>query len=124
MQQSKTLALAFLLGAVLVGGVLGFAADRVMLRERKGERPHLLDLLDRRLELSDRQRGQIDAILDERQRQFAIAYRTIKPKYDSIRLNAREQMRQVLTPDQRAQFEALIAELNDSSRRDGDKGRR
>jgi hypothetical protein len=34
MQQSKNLAITFLLGAVLVGGALGFTADRMMLRER------------------------------------------------------------------------------------------
>ena len=36
MQQSKNLAIAFLLGAVVVGGALRFTADRVMLRDRIG----------------------------------------------------------------------------------------
>jgi Spy/CpxP family protein refolding chaperone len=115
MHQSKNLALAFLFGAVLVGGALGFTADRVFSRDRHGDRS--LDMLDRRLDLSDAQRSQIDAILDDRHRQFALVYETVKPKLDSIRLNAREQMRQVLTADQRVQFEALLKELTDSTKR-------
>jgi Spy/CpxP family protein refolding chaperone len=36
---------------------------------------------------------------------------------DSIRHNAREQMRQVLSAEQRAEFEKLIAELSDSTKK-------
>ena len=39
MQQSKNLAIAFLLGAVVVGGALGFSADRLMLRDRIAPAP-------------------------------------------------------------------------------------
>lgn len=114
MHQSKNLAIAFLFGAVLVGGALGFSADRVLSRERK-TRP--IDLLDRRLDLSDQQRAQINTILDDRHRQFTVVYEAVKPKMDSIRLNAREQMRQVLTAEQRVKFEALLKELSDSTKR-------
>ena len=115
MHQSKNLAMAFLFGAVLVGGALGFSADRVLTRDKRGERT--LDMLDRRLGLSDEQRTQIDAILDERHRQSMVVFETIKPKMDSIRLNAREQLRQVLSEEQRAKYEALLKELSDSTKR-------
>ena len=115
MHQSKNLAIAFLFGAVLVGGALGFSADRVLTRDRRGERT--LDMLDRRLSLSDEQRTQIDAILDARHRQSMVVFETIKPKMDSIRLNAREQLRQVLTENQRVEYEALLKELSDSTKR-------
>lgn len=115
MHQSKNLALAFLFGAVLVGGALGFTADRVLSRDRHGD--STLDMLDRRLDLSDAQRSQIDAILDDRQQQFSRVYATMKPRLDSIRLNAREQMRAVLNAEQRGQFQAILNELNDSTKR-------
>ncbi len=114
MPQSKNLAIAFLFGAVLVGGALGFSADRMLSRERK-TRP--IDLLDQRLDLSDQQRAQINAILDDRHRQFTLAYEIVKPKMDSIRQRTRDQMRQVLTADQRVQFEELLKELSDSTKR-------
>ncbi len=116
MNQSKNLAIAFLFGAVLVGGALGFTADRMLSRDRhRGQ--DVLDMLDRRLDLSDEQRTRFDRILDDRHRQFALAYETIKPKMDSIRLNAREQMRLVLSAEQRSQFESILAELSDSTKR-------
>ncbi len=115
MRQSKNLAIAFLFGAVLVGGALGFSADRVLTRDR--QKPKSIDLLDSRLHLSSEQRAQINSILDDRQRQFMLTYETIKPKMDSIRLHARDQMRQVLTAEQRVQFEQLLKELSDSTKR-------
>ena len=115
MRQSKNLAIAFLFGAVLVGGALGFSADRVLTRDR--HRGRSIDLLDSRLHLTTEQRAQIDGILDDRQRQFMVTYEVIKPKMDSIRLHAREQIRQVLNADQRVEFEALIKELSDSTKR-------
>jgi Spy/CpxP family protein refolding chaperone len=115
MHPSKHIALAFLFGAVLVGGALGFTADRVLTRGDRGGRT--LDMLDERLSLSDQQRAKFDSILDARHRQFAVEYDRIKPRMDSIRLNAREQMRQVLTAEQRAEFEKLLAELSDSTKK-------
>ncbi len=117
MHQSKNLAIAFLFGAVLVGGALGFTADR-MLGGRHGEES-VLDLLDRRLALTSEQRTQIDAILDERHRQSISVYQTIKPKMDSIRLHARDQMRQLLSAEQRPKYEALLKEFSDSTKRKG-----
>jgi Spy/CpxP family protein refolding chaperone len=114
MHQSKNLAIAFLFGAVLVGGALGFSADRMLSHERK-TRP--IDLLDERLDLSDQQRAQINAILDDRHRQFARAYETVKPRMDSIRQRTRDQIRQVLTAEQRGEFEALLKSLSDSTKR-------
>ena len=115
MQRSKQQALMFLLGAVLVGGALGFSADRVFTRDR--HRGRSIDLLDSRLHLTSEQRTQINSILDDRQHQFMVVYEPIKPKMDSIRQHAREQIRQVLTAEQRVKFEALLEELTDSTKR-------
>lgn len=115
MHPSKHTALAFLFGAVLVGGALGFTADRVITGSERSGRP--LDMLDERLGLSDAQRAKFDSILDARRQQFSIEYERIKPRMDSIRLNARDQMRQVLNEEQRAEFEKLIAELSDSTKK-------
>jgi Spy/CpxP family protein refolding chaperone len=98
-----------------VGGALGFTADRILTSGERGGRT--LDMLDERLSLSDAQRIKFDSILDARHQQFAIEYERIKPRMDSIRHNAREQMRQVLSAEQRAEFEKLIAELSDSTKK-------
>jgi hypothetical protein len=111
MQRSKSLAMMFLLGAVLVGGALGFTADRVWMRDAtvcsdpKVSRALLYD----RLDLNAAQRAAWDSILDDRHRQFDSLFKPIKPQMDSIRSRSRAQMRALLTTEkQRERFEAII----------------
>ena len=110
MQRSKNLAMMFLLGAVLVGGALGFTADRVWMRDAACNDPRASRaLLYDRLELNGAQRAAWDSILDDRHRQFDSLFKPIKPQMDSIRSRSRAQMRALLTtPEQRARFEAIM----------------
>jgi heavy-metal resistance protein len=110
MQRSKNLAMMFLLGAVLVGGALGFTADRVWMRDGTCKDPRASrELLYDRLELNTAQRAAWDAILDDRHRQFDSLFKPIKPQMDSIRSRSRAQMRALLTtPEQRNRFEAIL----------------
>jgi Spy/CpxP family protein refolding chaperone len=122
MQRSKQQALAFLLGAVLVGGVLGFSAERVLGKEHSqrswAQRTALYD----DLELSRAQREAMDSVMDDRNRRVDSLLRPIKPQIDSIRANARTQFYTIFTPEQRAKFETRVRE--DSLRRaEGHKSR-
>ena len=113
MQPSKNLAVMFLLGAVLVGGALGFTADRVMMRDHL-TRPRV-SLADR-LQLAAAQRARLDSILDDRHRRYSIVMSTVRPTLDSIKLQTRDEIRLILTAPQRLEFEKLVAEMRDSSR--------
>jgi hypothetical protein len=65
MERSKQQALTFLLGAVLVGGVVGFSADRVFRRDETtllAKRQALYD----DLELRPAQRAAMDSLFDAR----------------------------------------------------------
>jgi hypothetical protein len=110
MQRSKNLAMMFLLGAVLVGGALGFTADRVWTRDARCDDPRASKaLLYDRLELNTAQRSAFDSILDDRHRQFDSLFKPIRPQMDSIRARSRAQLRALLTTsEQRARFEAII----------------
>jgi hypothetical protein len=116
MHQSKNLAIAFLLGAVVVGGALGFTADRYMLRDRIGhsepERPKLAE----RLELDSAQRLRLDSIADDRRQRMDLVLAPVKPALDSIRERARDEIRMMLNPTQRAEFEKVLAELNNPNK--------
>jgi hypothetical protein len=121
MQQSKNLAIAFLLGAVLVGGALGFTADRVMLRDRisrpEGGRPSLAD----RLQLDATQRVRLDSIIDHRHKRYDVIMSTVRPALDSVKQRARDEIRLILTPTQRAEFEKVLAEMSNNNKpRDND----
>lgn len=118
MQPSKSLAVMFLLGAVLVGGALGFSADRYMIRDQiRATRPRLT--LADRLQLDARQRAKLDTILDHRRQRYEMIMATVRDQLDSVKLRARDEIRQMLTETQRREFERALAEMNsDRSRND------
>ncbi|MBK6843333.1 MAG: hypothetical protein IPK33_24400 [Gemmatimonadetes bacterium] len=125
MKDSKNLALMFLLGAFLTGGVLGFTANGYMKRDQVctsgNGSTNLLATLSQRLRLSSDQQHTVDSILDDRSRQYRALTEPIRPQVDAIKENAREQIRRVLTEEQKREFQALIEELNDSTRTNRDE---
>ncbi len=122
MRDSKNLALMFLLGAFLTGGVLGFTANRYMHRDQVcttgATTSGLLNILSERLRLSADQQHTVDSILDERSRQYKKEIEPIRPQMEAIKLNAREQIRRVLNEEQKREFQALIEEMSDTTRND------
>ena len=122
MQRSKHLAMMFLLGAVLVGGALGFTADRVWMKEASCSDPKCSRaLLYDRLELNAMQRAAWDSILDDRHRQCDSLFKPIKPQMDSIRSRGRAQIRALLTPAQLERFEAIVGERKANEKRENPK---
>jgi Spy/CpxP family protein refolding chaperone len=114
MQRSKQQALAFLLGAVLVGGVLGFSAERVL-----GHDPdHWVsrDKMYKDLDLTPQQQTAMDSVLDESNRAREVVLKPVKPQLDSIKAATRTQFYRIFSPDQRARFQKRLAE--DSIRRE------
>ena len=109
MQGSKNLAMMFLLGALLVGGALGFAADRYAVKERlcapKLTEHELRVAFYDDVGLTAEQRVKWDALLDERQKGMSAARASIKPKTDSIMENYRHRTTELLSPEQRARVE-------------------
>jgi|SRR3954468_23197611 len=116
MQRSKQQALMFLLGAVLVGGVLGFSAERVMLHASKDHSWAARTAMYDDLGLSLEQRAAMDSVIDEKNRRVDSLLKPVKPQIDSVRANARAQFYRIFTADQRANFEMRVRE--DSLRRD------
>lgn len=116
MQRSKQQALMFLLGAVLVGGVLGFSADRVLSDHPKHwvPRTRMYDDLD----LTAAQRGRMDSLLDDRNCQINAVMKPVRPQLDSIKKAAHQQVLQILTPEQQALLEQRVQEMakRDSAR--------
>jgi Spy/CpxP family protein refolding chaperone len=123
MKRSKQQALLFLFGALLVGAVLGFSADRVFGRGDRGTPAARRQAMYDDLQLTAVQRAAMDSLLDQRHCQIARTLATVEPRLDSIRASAREQMDRLLTPDQRARLEARRAkwrkEGGKEGRRDG-----
>ena len=105
MERPKQQALAFLLGAVLVGGVVGFSADRVLRRDDSSmaaKRKAMYDDLD----LQPAQRAAMDSLLDARNCKYDAIFNVIRPALDSLKMDTRARTNVILTADQRAKLES------------------
>ncbi|HEU4628539.1 MAG TPA: hypothetical protein VFS08_02305 [Gemmatimonadaceae bacterium] len=115
MTRPKSVALAFLTGAVLVGGLLGFTADRLVgerLCERQGDQRRTREQLAADLGLDPAQRVVFDSLLDARVRRLRALYATVRPQADSLYNDSHDQIRRILTPEQRARYEELVKRAN------------
>ena len=122
MTRQKSIALAFLAGAVLVGGLLGFTADRLVLRDqsraRSYDQRHLRTQLAEDLALSDSQRVAVDAILDRRNERICEVVTPLQPRMDSLMVEARNEIRTLLTAGQRVTFEEKVRKSDERARND------
>ena len=104
MERPKQQALAFLLGALLVGGALGFSADRVMRHDDQTPAARRTAFYEA-IGLKAEQKPSMDAILDARNCKMDSVVKTIQPTLDSIKTASRVAMDRILTPDQHAKIE-------------------
>lgn len=120
MTRPKSVAFALLGGALVMGALLGFTADRVVLREqlceRRWEQGRLRNRLADELALTEAQRVAVDAALDRRNERIRVLLQPVRPQMDSAVEQARDEIRQLLTPAQRAQFERLLDDGDDRDR--------
>jgi Spy/CpxP family protein refolding chaperone len=111
-------ALAFLLGATLVGGVLGFTADRLVARDRLcprwGNVQEMRVRFGDELELNAQQRAAVDTILDAKRHQIAALVKPVRPQIDSVTDQASVKIKALLTPEQQATFDAMQREMKAS----------
>jgi len=118
-QRTKAQAIFFLLGAVLVGGALGFTANRAIERRDmlpKDQRSSRTQLADR-LQLDNAQRRMVDSVLDRRNEEMKVLLEPVRPRLDSLRFAARAVIRVRLTPAQQAAWDAMLLELAKDSLR-------
>jgi len=104
MERPKQQALAFLLGALLVGGALGFSADRVLRQDELTPAQRRAQFYED-IGITARQRPTLDSLLDDRNCRMDSVVKTVQPALDSIKAASRVQMDRLLTPEQHARLE-------------------
>ena len=109
MQRSKQQALMFVLGAFLVGGALGFSVKTLGDKQHGSWAPRQRMYDD--LALTEAQRTTWDSLLDEQNCQISALMKPVRPRLDSIRGAARQQMASLLSADQMAKLEVRRAEM-------------
>lgn len=120
MERPKQQALVFLLGAVLVGGVVGFSADRMFRRDDTSIAAKRAAMYDD-LKLTAAQRAAMDSLLDARNCKYDAIFKPIQPALDSLKLETRGRINAILTPEQRARLDARRRE--DDARKDAERQR-
>ena len=111
----------FLLGAVVVGGVLGFSADRVIANKNPRTWAQRITLYDE-LGITADQRNKMDSIFDDANCKTEELMKPVQASLDSLKTQSRRDWMAVMTDKQRAQFDARDARMR--ARRDSiDKAR-
>jgi Spy/CpxP family protein refolding chaperone len=78
---------------------------------------HTMAMYTRDLNLNADQQGQIQAILSDMRAKYAALHEKLDPEYEQVRHQGREQIRQILTPDQRPKFEDLLRQIDEDRRK-------
>ena len=121
-RSTRSLALAFVLGALLVGGVLGFTADRVLARSdtcsRYFTRGELRKRFADRLELTAAQRVKIDSILDAKRAAMDSIQAPMKDAMAAVSDSTTQRIEAVLDAGQRKEFAEMRADRDRRDRED------
>jgi Spy/CpxP family protein refolding chaperone len=115
--------LVFLLGAAL-GGVLGYSFARKSAappaaQTDEAKRAHRVERLTKELGLNDTQKQQVDRIIAELQAQYKAIHDQSVPQIHEARQKARDEIRQILTADQKPKFEEFLKRLDEERKRSG-----
>jgi Spy/CpxP family protein refolding chaperone len=124
--------LSVLVGVFLLGGVTGASlaslyrlrGDHGRSERRKGgggkREDRIFESMRRDLSLTEQQATEIRAILEQTHNDYRALRAEVRPRYDSVRQNARTRIRALLTPEQQKLFDARAA-ARDARRDDDDE---
>ena len=111
------LMLTFALGAV--AGVVSGHLYETRLKPagpRPGARmapPDIVEEFSQGLSLNSDQKGKLKQIIDRGREHYRALSLQFRPQYDAIRDETRQEIRQILTEDQKARFEKIIHEMDE-----------
>lgn len=112
---SRQLALLFLLGALLVGGVVGFTADRYLVGDRlcKRSRAEMRAEFHRELGLTAAQAASVDSLFDRKHEQIDVVMKPVRPQLKAISDSTHDQIKRLLTPEQQARLDGWRRRLDE-----------
>jgi Spy/CpxP family protein refolding chaperone len=112
----------FLLGAAL-GGVLGYVfahrsyAATTAPQSEEAKRAHRVARLTRELNLTSTQGQQVDAILLRRHAEAKAIHDQSDAQLDQVHQKARDEIRAILTPEQKPKFEDFLKRIDEERKR-------
>jgi Spy/CpxP family protein refolding chaperone len=118
--------IVFLLGTAL-GGTLGYSYAHHLVSAASTPLPeavrraHRVEELTQALTLTSVQSQQVDAILQQRHTEVKTIHDQTDAQIDQVRQKGREQIRAILTPEQKPKFEEFLKNLDEQRKRSGSK---
>jgi len=116
----------FLLGAAL-GGVLGYSYEHHLVSAASAPLPeparraHRVEQLTQALSLTSAQSQQVDSILQQWHTEVKTIHDQSDAQIEQIRQKRRDQIRTILTPEQKPKFEEFLKDIDQQKRRNGAK---
>jgi Spy/CpxP family protein refolding chaperone len=116
----------FLLGAAL-GGMVGYSYEHHLVSAASTPLPeperraHRVEELTQALGLTSAQSQQIDAILLQRHTEVKSIHDQTDAQIDQVRQKGREQIRTILTPEQKPKFEEFLKNLDQQRKRNSSR---
>jgi Spy/CpxP family protein refolding chaperone len=119
----------FLLGAAMGGMITyGFAHRSVAAapaqQSEAVRRAHRVEQLTKELSLTSAQAQQLDAILMQRHAESRAIHEQSDTQIDKVRQKTREEIRAILTPEQKPKFEEFLKRLDEEKKRNASPSRR
>ncbi|HEY7838709.1 MAG TPA: hypothetical protein VIC54_08935 [Terriglobales bacterium] len=114
---STYLVLIFVSG-LLLGGMLMNVAEHYWLHAHPASeydlRQHRLiaQRMAQRLHLSAAQKNQVDAVLQQTLGQYQVLEDRLRPQFDQVRTKDRDNLRSILTPQQRGEFDRIVDQVD------------
>jgi len=84
--------------------------------------PDIVEELGQGLSLNADQKGKLKQIIDQSRERYRALSVQFRPQYDAIRDETRQEIRQLLTEDQKARFEKIIREMDERHKGRGPRG--
>ncbi len=116
----------FLLGAAL-GAVIGYSYEHHLVSAASSPLPeparraHRVEQLTQALSLTSAQSQQVDAILLERHTEAKAIHDQSDAQLDQVHKKGRDQIRAILTPEQKPKFEDFLSKLDAERKRNSPK---
>lgn len=92
-------------GAAVAGGAVG---DRREREDGRRERRRIVD----RVGLTEEQRAKVDSIVEYHRVRVGEVWREMGPRFEAIAESTRADIKRILTPEQRARYDSLLAEYH------------
>ncbi len=104
--KSKAWAVGLLIAVLVAGFAAGLAMDSWVLH--RGRPAGYSGFLSRELDLTAAQRDSVAAILRRHRPEMHAIFMTIRPQIDSARARVSDEIRALLTPEQRAAYQKVL----------------